>query len=118
MDDNKSRVYISGAITGVADFIDKFGKAETMLRNLGFEVVNPAKCNLILPKSTTWQEYMDVTLCMLKMCDTIFMLEGWETSKGANIELSYALGAKMRVLFQEEHKFDAYATTEKEKESK
>ena len=35
-------VYISGAITDVPDFKDRFKEAEKHLRELGFNVINPA----------------------------------------------------------------------------
>lgn len=40
----KEKVYISGAITGVLDYADKFNKAEQELRSMGFDVFNP--CNM------------------------------------------------------------------------
>ncbi len=36
-------VYISGPITGVADYMDKFAKAETELGDRNLNVVNPAR---------------------------------------------------------------------------
>lgn len=38
----------------------------------------------------THDEYMRVCLEMLKMCDAIYMIPGWETSKGATKEYEYA----------------------------
>lgn len=102
MEVRNAKVYISGPITGYSDYFEYFGKAETMLKNLGFEVMNPSKLNLIMPNSTSWQGYMDLALCMLRQCDIIFMLEGWENSKGATIEYNYAIGKNMDIMFQKD----------------
>lgn len=86
------KVYISGAITGINDYMERFAKAEEQLDNDGFIVINPAKVNGQLPKETTWEEYMKMSICMLDMCEAIYMLKGWKNSRGACIEYGYALG--------------------------
>lgn len=86
------KVYISGAITGTDDYMERFAKAEKSLADNGFIVINPAKVNGQLPVETTWEEYMKMSLVMLDMCDAIYMLDGWKNSKGACIEYGYALG--------------------------
>lgn len=86
------KIYISGAITGVDNYLEHFNNAEKFLKFNNFEVINPARVMDELPKSTSYEEYMDMSICMLKMCDTIYMLNGWENSKGANREYGFALG--------------------------
>lgn len=84
-------VYISGAITGTTDYMERFNKAENDLIFLGYEVVNPAKINANLPKICTHKDYMTVSMALLSICDTIYMLKGYEKSKGAMEELRYAV---------------------------
>ena len=84
------KVYISGPITGVDNFLENFNNAELYLKNHGCEVVNPAKINQNMPADTTYEEYMKIDLAMLDMCDAIYMLNGWQDSKGANREFGYA----------------------------
>lgn len=36
------------------------------------------------------EKYMPICLAMLEQADAICMLDGWEDSDGANIELAYA----------------------------
>lgn len=97
----KRRIYISGPISGTDDWKERFAKAEKNLRVLysavseEIEVVNPA--SIRMPESTTWQQYMDITLRMLQGCDEIYMLAGWRSSKGAQIERLYALGSGMKI---------------------
>ena len=61
-------------------------------------MINPAKVNANLPESTTWKEYMRMSLCMLSMCDGIYMMEGWQQSRGASLEYAYAKGMGITVL--------------------
>ena len=44
---------------------------------------------------------MDVSFLLLSMADTIYMLNGWENSKGANREYGYALGRGYAVVTEE-----------------
>ena len=86
-----SRIYISGPITGVENFREIFLKKQLELEKLGNEVVNPALLYLIMPSSSTWQEYMDICIPLLKLCDKITMLKGYENSRGSCEGLECAL---------------------------
>ena len=92
------KVYISGAITGTTDYMTRFNNAQKHLERLGYEVVNPALINSNLPTSTTWEEYMRVSLVLLNMCDSIYMLPGWQKSRGAKLEYKHAKDWKMSIL--------------------
>lgn len=83
--------YISGPITGTHDYLDRFGRAEVDLLARGEIPVNPAKVCDRLPKLLEWGEYMQVALAMLGLCERIYLLKGWQGSKGARIEVAYAL---------------------------
>ncbi|MBE5867967.1 MAG: DUF4406 domain-containing protein [Lachnospiraceae bacterium] len=94
------RVYISGPITGTEDYQERFAKAQEHLESQGYTVINPALVDMIMPADATYDEYMCVDYCLLDMCDTIYMLEGWEKSPGANRELGFAL-AKHHTIMRE-----------------
>ncbi len=96
------KIYLSGPITGTSDYKARFERAEEiMLRKPNVEVVNPAKVNACLPESTTYAQYMDMAFLMLKMCDGIYMMHGWEESPGANREYGYAMGTGMEILMED-----------------
>lgn len=92
------KIYISGAITGTYDYMERFAKVENELTEQGYSVVNPAKVNAQLPEDTSYEEYMKMSFCMLDMCNSIYMLKGWEKSCGANRELCYALANNMIIM--------------------
>ena len=94
------KIYISGSITGTDDFMERFSIAQKKLERDGHDVVNPALVNSNLPKSTTYSEYMDMSICMLKMCDAIYLLEGWESSRGANLEIIFAMLNDKKILYE------------------
>lgn len=93
------RVYISGAITGTDDYLERFEKAEKELAD--YQVLNPAAVCARLPE-LEYEDYMTVAFTMLSMADAIYMLPGWQQSKGANREYGYAIGKGMTIIYGEE----------------
>lgn len=94
------KVYISGKISGTTDYLERFEKAEMELKSMGWDVINPAKINSFLPTDTTWEEYMEIDYKLMDICNTIYMLKDWESSKGANAELEYANKRKMNIIYE------------------
>lgn len=94
------KIYISGAITGTDNYIERFAKAEKELTEQGYSVVNPAKVNAQLPEDTTYEEYMAMSFAMLDICDSVFMLDGWEKSKGAKMEFERAVKNGLNIIYQ------------------
>ena len=94
------KIYISGAITGTNDYMERFAMAEKELTEQGYSVINPAKVNAQLPEDTTYEEYMKMCFCMLDMCDSIYMIKGWEKSCGASQEYGYALAKDMIIMHE------------------
>lgn len=96
------KVYISGPISGTNDYMERFAVAEKILQDRGYEVVNPAKENAVLPAGTAWEVYMGESLKMLCTCDAIFMMKNWLWSRGAKLE--YAVATRMDKVIMEEEK--------------
>lgn len=97
-----SRIYISGAITGTDDYMERFKAVEDMLKADGHMVYNPAHANSFMPEGTTYEEYMKVSFLLLDMADTIYMLKGWENSPGACREHAIASFRKKKIIYEDE----------------
>lgn len=94
------KVYISGAIAhyDLEERKAAFGNAERFLALKGYEPVNPFKNGL--PDEAHWREHMRADIALLLGCDYIYMLRGWELSKGAKLELDVASSCGIEVLFE------------------
>jgi len=104
----KSKMYVSGGISGrrweyaraqfnmAEEFIISFGLAES--------VHNPVKTVIDKGDKNSdelWREYMNISIKALLECDSIFMLDGWSSSKGAVIERTLAIGLGLEI-FEED----------------
>lgn len=86
---SQKRVYISGPITGVIEAEEYFREAEQKIEAAGFIAINP--CTFITGGGKlTWEDYIDMDLAILKKCDCIYMLNGWQNSRGATLEKEFA----------------------------
>lgn len=93
-------IYISGKITDTDDYLQRFERAEKHLNTMNItDVINPAKVNSYLPE-LSYSQYIKISLCMLEMCDTIYMLKGWEDSTGANLEWEFAKANNYKILYE------------------
>ena len=92
------KVYISGPISGLPleTVYNNFTNAEVRLLEQGYEVVNPL--NNGLPRESTWNEHMRADLKLLLDCDAIYMLNGWEYSKGASLEYDLAIDLGFKLI--------------------
>jgi len=95
------RIYISGPMSGLPalNFPAFFAEA-ARLRGLGYEVVNPAE--LDHGPEPTWHECMRADIAAMMSCNTVALLDGWERSNGAHLELHLAHRVGMEVLISKE----------------
>lgn len=93
------KIYISGPITNVIDYKEKFARAEHNLKAKypDAEIINPTVLDKL---PLTYDEYMELDLRLLGMCEGIYMLKGWEDSKGSNREYGYALAKGKTFYFE------------------
>ena len=91
------RIYISGPITNTPDYISNFSVAEQKLKSEypNAEIINPTVLDKL---PLEYDEYMKLDLMLLDMCDAIYMMNGWEKSKGACIEFGYAVAKELIIL--------------------
>ena len=93
-------IYISGSVTNNDDYAADFNKAECWLKLNHYTPINPAKLDEALPK-LTYQQFMAIDYKLIELCDAIFMLDGWQKSKRAYAELSYAKSLGKKVIYQD-----------------
>lgn len=92
---NRETVYISGKITGDENYRTKFAKAAARLRDLNYEVLNPA----VLPRGLTRRQYVPIDLQMLCAADTVAFLSDYRESEGARIEHDIARYLNKQTLY-------------------
>ena len=98
-------IYISGKITGVDNYQERFNTVERMLYNAGAKYVfNPAraiketethktamlKCLSTLTSSNTFIDTRTQDTIVVPHFDYVLMLPDWEDSKGARMEYDVA----------------------------
>lgn len=79
-------VYIAGPITGIPDYKARFQAAADKLRAAGYIPINPT----CLPDDLPYSEYFPICLAMIDASRTVYMLSGWQNSRGAQLEFDYA----------------------------
>lgn len=83
------KLYVSGPMTGYENFnFATFDKATATLRNTGCVVFNPAETPL--NPDWQWSDYMRIDIQEVCKADAIYVLPGWQKSKGACIEVAVA----------------------------
>ena len=113
------RIYISGPMTGVPNHnFDAFWNAANRLRVAGHFVINPTELSapfgtedeiassfqeyyleepIISPKSLA-PNILAADLAAVRSCDAIYLLRGWESSRGAKRELAEAIAHNLQII--------------------
>ena len=121
------RIYLSGKMTGCPDHNrPAFDAAAKRLREQGHFVINPAELSALfgtaeevaeafaeayanpLSNVKSYEEHcsrmrlaasiMDADLAAVRSCDAIYLLRGWETSRGAKKELAEAIAHGLTIM--------------------
>jgi nucleoside 2-deoxyribosyltransferase len=95
-----SKVYLSGPITGVVDYKERFKETQRELWNMGCGfVMNPAEVMNHTPvDKMSRSEIMTICYALMQACDTIYLMDGWRTSQGCREELAWAKAHGMEVV--------------------
>jgi nucleoside 2-deoxyribosyltransferase len=116
----QKRIYIAGPMTNLPNFnFPEFFQAAKALTIGGWDVVNPAQHDLDTGSVSSYfegaegdlmtyaaSEDFDLTATLLwdlnqvAKCDAIYMLDGWENSKGATAEIGLAKALGKEIIYQ------------------
>ena len=115
----KHTIYIAGPMRGKENNNETaFHNAEKRLNRRGFTVINPltigrgiASDEIIGRDADLLKTVMRFERTLIRYCDAIYMLEGWQDSQGAKAELVTAIGFDCMIFLETE---DADAIREKE----
>lgn len=95
------KIYISGPITGKprCKVYDAFYEAACLILDAKHTPVNPID---IAAWDLTWSTYMNIAMDVIRPeeIDVIYMLDGWDESKGARLERALAIQRGVPVLYQ------------------
>lgn len=109
IDKKKPTVYLSGPMTMDPDhFKEHFAKAEEKLTKLGYDVTNTARVEYEIEPNKeedmwgpkVWTEYLKRDLELVPKHEYIALLNGWENSMGAYVELAAAERWGLKVMFE------------------
>ena len=93
--DRKRRIYVAGPMTGLPEFnFPAFNSAADKLRAEEWHVENPAEHGHI--EGADWADYLRWDISRIATCGAIYLLPGWENSKGATLEVSIAKALGMQ----------------------
>jgi hypothetical protein len=109
-------VYISGPISNrpEKEVTAHFSEAALYLLKKGFFAQDPSQILIYKDdfffglhfsekiKSEPWEYFMRQGIILLMKCDRIYMLEGWEKSRGAKIEYNLARDLGMKIMYEKE----------------
>ena len=115
-------VYIAGPMRGIKYYnFPAFDMAESDLTAKGYNVINPADLDRLtgfdamdlpadydwdsIPEGFSFDDCVTRDLKAVRECDIIYMLHGWEESKGAQAELALAEWLGKEVRYQDDEIF-------------
>ena len=94
------KIYISGKISGtnLTETRKRFASVAKAMKRIGVEPVNPFENGLT--EHDTWKAHMLKDIADLLQCKAIYMLQGWQESKGARIEHYIATEIGMPIMYE------------------
>ena len=82
------KAYVAGKITGNDKYKEQFQVAAENLIKDGYVVMSPA----CMGDGFDQQDYLHICMAMIDVCDAVAFLPNWIDSKGAHLEMGYAMG--------------------------
>lgn len=106
----RKRIYIAGPMRGYDELnMPAFKRADFKLCHLDWNVENPVFIGdgfgtpaEIEANPDLLRRLMELELAVVKSCDAIYLLRGWEKSTGARAELRVALDHNLEIILERE----------------
>ena len=94
------KIYISGKISGtdITETRKRFASVAKAMKRIGVEPVNPLENGL--SEHDSWEAHMLKDIADLLQCNAIYMLQGWQESKGARIKHYIATEIGMPIMYE------------------
>lgn len=94
------KIYISLPISGrpLEEARNEADLIKARLSRVGHTPVSPF--NIYAGKNPTWKDHICCDLRALADCDAIILCEGWEESRGCNIEHDFARHMGIKIIKQ------------------
>lgn len=98
------RIYVAGPMSGLPELnYPAFHEAAARLRAKGWHVENPAENpDPHVDAECQWTAYMRMGLSQVATCHAIYLLPGWQQSKGASLEYMVAQQLSMQILVHDQ----------------
>jgi hypothetical protein len=101
---NRKTIYIAGPMSGMqGNNYPAFMAAEKWLEAQGWQPINPAKFDAVFGDNPTGR-LLDAVCksecAAIPFLDAIYLIKGWEKSKGARAELAVALAHGKQILLE------------------
>lgn len=93
----RKRIFVCGPMSGLPKMnYPAFNLRARQLRALGHIVENPAENPI--PPGGAWVDYMRMSITQVTRCDSVYVLPGWENSRGASLEVHIARALGLEVI--------------------
>lgn len=92
-------IYVSGNVN-TNNWEEKTRKAENFLKLNDLYVINPMNIDIIRENRLQDNQVMKIEYALIDICDGIYMLKGWQKSKKACAELTYAKSLDKKIIFE------------------
>ncbi len=107
LDRSQMKIFIAGPMRGYENYnFKKFDYTEEILKELGFEVVNPARISRkfkevdVNSDIAVYNKMVDMQQEAERTCNAILLLDGWQWSKGVALEVQTAVELGMQFLLE------------------
>ena len=107
LDKRTMKIFIAGPMRGYENYnFKKFDYTQKLLEEKGYDVVNPARISRKFKEKDVnsdiniYNEMVNQQQEAEKTCNTILLLDGWQWSEGARLEVKTAANLEMQFLLE------------------